>query len=81
MQWTLGREGQDTGIGIERGAALPAAAGLGGLERLAGLRLTQGFARAMWICAGLCWVAAILTWLTVGRSDRGQPDTQQAVSS
>jgi MFS family permease len=51
--------------GLLSAAALPAAAGLGGLEQLAGLRLTQGFARAMWICAGLCWVAALVTWLTV----------------
>ena len=53
--------------GLMSAAALPAAAGLGGLEQLSGLRLTQGFARAMWICAGLCWVAAIITWLTVRR--------------
>jgi EmrB/QacA subfamily drug resistance transporter len=52
--------------GLASAAALPAAAGLGGLERLSGLRLTQGFARAMWICAGLCLVAAVVTWLTVG---------------
>jgi EmrB/QacA subfamily drug resistance transporter len=52
--------------GLMSAAALPAAAGLGGLEQLAGLQLTQGFARAMWICAGLCWIAAIITWLTVG---------------
>jgi len=51
--------------GLMSAAALPAAAGLGGLERLSGLRLTQGFARAMWICAGLCVVAAVVTWLTV----------------
>lgn len=51
--------------GLLSAAALPAAAGLGGLEQLAGARFTQGFARAMWICAGLCWVAAVVTWLTV----------------
>ena len=51
--------------GLLSAAALPAAAGLGGLEQLAGERFTQGFARAMWICAGLCWVAAVVTWLTV----------------
>lgn len=55
--------------GLLSAAALPAAAGLGGLEKLAGLQFTQGFARAMWICAGLCWVAAVITWLTV-RGDR-----------
>jgi EmrB/QacA subfamily drug resistance transporter len=59
--------------GLMSAAALPAAAGLGGLERLSGLRLTQGFARAMWICAGLCVVAAVVTWLTV-REEKGRPD-------
>jgi EmrB/QacA subfamily drug resistance transporter len=54
--------------GLMSAAALPAAAGLGGLERLSGPRLTQGFGRAMWICAGLCWVAAVITSLTVGRA-------------
>jgi hypothetical protein len=56
--------------GLASAAALPAAAGLGGLERLSGLRLTQGFARAMWICAGLCLIAAVVTWLTVGGRKR-----------
>ena len=51
--------------GLMSAAALPAAAGMGGLERLSGLRLTQGFSRAMWICAALCWVAAVITWFTV----------------
>jgi EmrB/QacA subfamily drug resistance transporter len=51
--------------GLLSAAALPAAAGMGGLERLSGIRLTQGFARAMWICAALCVVAAVITWLTV----------------
>jgi hypothetical protein len=51
--------------GLLSAAALPAAAGMGGLERLSGLRLTQGFARAMWICAALCGLGAVVTWLTV----------------
>jgi EmrB/QacA subfamily drug resistance transporter len=54
--------------GLLAAAALPAAAGLGGLERLSGLRLTQGFARAMWICAGLAVLAAVVIWLTVGNA-------------
>ena len=46
---------------------------MGGLERLSGIRLTQGFARAMWICAALCVVAALVTWLTVREGvSRGQ---------
>jgi MFS family permease len=56
--------------GLISAAALPAAAGMGGLEKLSGLRLTQGFARAMWICAGLAIVAAVVTWFTVGGADR-----------
>jgi EmrB/QacA subfamily drug resistance transporter len=56
--------------GLLAAAALPAAAGLGGLETLSGLRLTQGFARAMWICAGLAVLAAAVIWLTVGSSRR-----------
>ena len=57
--------------GLISAAALPAAAGMGGLERLSGLALTQGFARAMWICAGLCGVGAIVTWVTVNRERGG----------
>jgi EmrB/QacA subfamily drug resistance transporter len=56
--------------GLASAAALPAAAGLGGLERLSGARLTHGFVRAMWICAGLCLLAAVVTWLTVGERKR-----------
>ena len=51
--------------GLISAAALPAAAGMGGLETLSGERLTQGFARAMWLCAALCVVGAAVTWLTV----------------
>jgi EmrB/QacA subfamily drug resistance transporter len=64
--------------GLISAAALPAAAGMGGLETLSGVRLTQGFARAMWICAALCVVAAVITWMTIRdssrpeRSSRGQ---------
>ena len=52
--------------GLISAAALPAAAGLGGLAKLSGLQLTQGFARAMWICAGLAALAAVVAWATVG---------------
>jgi EmrB/QacA subfamily drug resistance transporter len=52
--------------GLLSAAALPAAAGMGGLERLSGLRLTQGFVRAMWICAALCVIASVVTWFTLG---------------
>ena len=62
--------------GLVSAAALPAAAGMGGLEKLSGLALTQGFARAMWICAGLCVLGAPITWVMVkgpGRVRRGRP--------
>jgi len=52
--------------GLISAAALPVAAGIGGLEKLSGLQLTQGFARAMWICAGLAVLAAAVAWVTVG---------------
>ena len=56
--------------GLLAAAALPVAAGMGGLEKLSGLRLTQGYARAMWICAGLAVLAAIVVWATVGNRNR-----------
>ena len=56
--------------GLLAAAALPVAAGMGGLEKLSGLRLTQGFARAMWICAGLAVLAATVVWATVGNRNR-----------
>jgi MFS family permease len=57
--------------GLISAAALPVAAGMGGLERLSGLRLTQGFARAMWICSGLALLAAIVAWATVANRESG----------
>jgi MFS family permease len=57
--------------GLISAAALPVAAGLGGLEQLSGPRLTQGFARAMWICAGLCIGAAGVVWVTLRDSGLG----------
>jgi MFS family permease len=56
--------------GLISAAALPAAAGMGGLEKLSGLRLTQGFARAMWICAGLCVLGAVVTWVSLEPNKR-----------
>ena len=56
--------------GLLAAAALPAAAGMGGLEKLSGLRLTEGYARAMWICAGLAVLAAAVIWLTVSGTPR-----------
>lgn len=46
-------------------AALPLAAGLGGLDHLAGPSLTAGFVRAMWINAGLCAAGAVTILMTI----------------
>ncbi|HYJ78082.1 MAG TPA: DHA2 family efflux MFS transporter permease subunit [Longimicrobiaceae bacterium] len=46
-------------------AVLPLAAGLGGLDDLRGPAFAAGYARAMWICAGLCAAGAAVAWLTV----------------
>ena len=55
--------------GLVATAALPLAAGLGGLEHLGGPDFTAGYVRATWISAGLCVVAAVVALLTIsGRS-------------
>jgi predicted MFS family arabinose efflux permease len=46
-------------------AAIPLAAGLGGLHELSGARLEAGFVRAMWICAVLCIAGGVVAWFTV----------------
>jgi EmrB/QacA subfamily drug resistance transporter len=51
--------------GLIATAALPLAAGLGGLERLTGPAFTAGFERAAWISAGLCAAAAAITVVTI----------------
>lgn len=58
--------------GLIAAAALPAAAGLGGMQRLSGVRFTQGFARAMWMCAALAVLAAVVSWFTVGSAGSDQ---------
>jgi len=52
--------------GLFAAAALPLAAGLGGLTRLQGPEFAAGFGRAMWICAGLCAAGALVALLTIG---------------
>jgi EmrB/QacA subfamily drug resistance transporter len=52
--------------GLFAGAALPLAAGLGGMTRLDGPEFAAGYARAMWICAGLCVAGALVALFTVG---------------
>ena len=51
--------------GLIATAAIPLAAGLGGLEQVGGAPLVDGFRRAMWIGAGLCAGAAVVAWLTM----------------
>lgn len=58
--------------GLIATAAIPLAAGFGGLRELAGVPFEQGFARAMWICAGLCVAGGVVTWFTIrGREPSG----------
>jgi len=51
--------------GLLGAAALPLAAGLGGMTSLEGSTYTAGFTRAMWICAGLCLAGGVVALLTV----------------
>jgi EmrB/QacA subfamily drug resistance transporter len=51
--------------GLVATAALPLAAGLGGVP-LVGPAFTAGYARAMWISAGLCAAGALVALATVG---------------
>ena len=52
--------------GLLATAALPLAAGLGGLQRLDDPAFPAGYARAMWICAGLCAAGAAVALVTIG---------------
>ena len=56
--------------GLIATAALPLAAGLGGLDRLTGPAFTAGFERAAWISAGLCAAAAAITVVTISGGRR-----------
>lgn len=58
-------------------AVLPLAAGLGGLQQLAGPTLVAGYTRATWISAALCVLGAATAFLTVrgGAADAGTPTT------
>lgn len=46
-------------------AALPLAAGLGGMRQLKGPAYAAGFTRAMWISAGLCAAGALVALTTI----------------
>jgi predicted MFS family arabinose efflux permease len=51
--------------GLLATAAIPLAAGLGGLEEVGGDAFTRGFVRAMWISSALCGLGGLVAWLTV----------------
>lgn len=61
--------------GLLATAALPVAAGLGGGQRLDGPAFDAGYARAMWISAGLCALGAVVALLTVRRGAAVGPVT------
>jgi hypothetical protein len=56
--------------GLLAAAALPLAAGLGGLHELEGPAFAAGYVRAMLICAGLCAAGALIALVTVGGKGR-----------
>ena len=51
--------------GLLAAAALPLAAGIGGMTSLNGPAFTAGFSRAMWICAGLCAAGAVVALVMI----------------
>ena len=46
-------------------ALLPLAAGMTGVDGVGGAALAQGFARAMYIAAGLCFAGAVVAYFTM----------------
>jgi EmrB/QacA subfamily drug resistance transporter len=58
--------------GLLATSALPLAAGLTGEGGLRGETLTRGFHRAMWICAALSVIGAVIAWLTVRGKERNR---------
>jgi len=59
--------------GLFAGAGLPLAAGMGGMTRLEGPAFAAGYARAMWICAGLCVGGALVALFTIGGRSARRP--------
>jgi hypothetical protein len=53
--------------GLLATAALPLAAGMGGLRDPAGSAYGAGFTRAMQISGGLCFAGALVAFLTIRR--------------
>jgi EmrB/QacA subfamily drug resistance transporter len=58
--------------GLIATAALPLAAGIGGAAKLEGAAFAAGYARAMYISAGLCAAGAVVAWVTVRNDDRAR---------
>ena len=59
--------------GLLAAAALPLAAGIGGMAHLEGADFSAGYTRAMWICAGLCVAGAMVAFLTIGGGKAARP--------
>jgi EmrB/QacA subfamily drug resistance transporter len=53
-------------------AGIPLAAGLGGVRELGGGTVTNGFARAMVVCAALCAAGGVIAAVTIRRSEGGR---------
>jgi EmrB/QacA subfamily drug resistance transporter len=51
-------------------ALLPVAAGFGAAGSVGGATFANGFTRAMWICAVLCWMGGTIAFATVSRGAR-----------
>jgi EmrB/QacA subfamily drug resistance transporter len=67
--------------GLLAAAALPLAAGLGGLGELQGPAFSAGYARAMVICAALCVVGAAVAFGTVGNRERAGRKTAMSADA
>jgi EmrB/QacA subfamily drug resistance transporter len=63
--------------GLIATAALPLAAGIGGSAKIEGATFAAGYARAMFISAGLCAAGAVVAFITV-RSDGGAREVKPA---
>jgi len=66
--------------GLLAGAALPWAAGLGGIGELSGPAFAAGYRRAMGICAVLCLAGAVVAAATIRRAAPVRPHVHPAVT-
>jgi EmrB/QacA subfamily drug resistance transporter len=56
--------------GLVAVALLPVAAGIASANVTGGASFDAGFGRAMWISAGLCWVGALVSFISVSGAER-----------